>query len=175
MSSTADMQKVIDFFQNELAGLRTGRANPALVEDVKVDVYGSPTPIKQVAQIGTPDATSIVITPWDKGNLAAIESALTAADLGASPINDGSVIRLALPPMTEERRAEMTKVVAEKLEAARVSLRNIRHDLIAAADKEDLPEDALKRRKDEITEATNKQAAELDRLAEAKKQEIMTV
>ena len=169
------MDEVIEFFTNELAQLRTGRANPALVTDLKVDVYGAPTPLKQVAQVSTPDASNIVITPWDKGNLGAIEEAIKKSDLGINPVNDGNVVRVALPPMTEERRAEMTKVVGEKLEAARVSLRNIRHDAITSAEKEDLSEDALKREKDEVTKTTNDYSVKLEQLAEDKKKEIMTL
>ena len=133
------------------------------------------TPLKQIAQISTPDASSIMITPWDKGLLKSIEEAITKADLGMQPVNDGSAIRLSLPPMTEERRREMTKVVGEKLEAARVAVRNIRHDAIAAAEKEGLSEDELKHRKDELTKLANKHGDKLEQLAEAKKQEVMTI
>lgn len=170
-----EMDKVIEFFRGELAGLRTGRANPALVTELPVDVYGTATPLKQLAQVGTPDATSIIITPWDKSALGPIEEAVGKANLGASPINDGTVIRIALPPLTEERRHDMTKVVAEKLEAARVAVRNLRHEAIKAKEQADLPEDALKGEKNKLTEEANKFNAELDRLAEEKKQEIMTV
>ena len=169
------MDEVVEYLGNELAQLRTGRANPALVTDLKIDVYGASTPLQQVAQVSVPDATNIVITPWDKGNLPAIEEAIKKADLGINPVNDGNTIRLTLPPMTEERRSDMTKVVGEKLEAARVSLRNIRHEAITSAEKEDLPEDALKREKDEITKLTNDYAAKLEQMAEDKKQEIMTL
>jgi ribosome recycling factor len=169
------MEQVIEFFQRELAAIRTGRANPALVEDVKVDAYGTLTPLKQLAQISAPDGTSIVITPWDKSQVPEIEKGIREADLGIEPSNDGSVIRLALPPLTEETRQEMTKVVADKLEAARVSLRNLRHDAIKELDKEDLPPDALARQKEELTEETNRYADRLEKLAEEKKQEIMTV
>lgn len=175
MADTVDMRKVLEFFAGELAQIRTGRANPALIDDVKVEVYGTPTPLKQVAQVTVPDATSILIAPWDKANLAPIEEAIQKAGLGVNPLNDGTAIRLQLPPMTEERRSELTKVVGEKLEAARVALRNIRHEAIAAAEKEDLPEDALKGRKDRITEDTKRYDDELEQMAEQKKQEIMTV
>lgn len=170
-----NLDKVVAFLEGELAGLRSGRANPALVTEIPVDSYGTTVPLKQVTQISTPDATTIVVTPWDKGLLAGIESALTKADLGAQPSSDGSVIRISLPQMTAERRQELTKVVGEKLEAARVSLRNARHDAIAAADKEDLPEDALKHRKNQITEVTGDYAKRLEALAEAKKRELLTI
>lgn len=169
------MEQVIEFFQRELAAIRTGRANPALVEDVKADAYGTATPLKQLAQISVPDATSIVITPWDKSQIPEIEKGIRDADLGLEPSNDGSVVRLTLPPLTEETRQEMTKVVAEKLEAARVSLRNLRHDAIKQLESEDLPEDALARQKEELTEEIGKYNNRLDTMAEEKKQEIMTV
>lgn len=169
------MQKAVDFLAEELAMLRTSRANPALVSDLSIDSYGNPTPLKQIAQISTPDAVSIVVTPWDKSLLGAIEAAITKADLGLQPVNDGTVIRLNLPPMTEERRREMTKVVGEKLEAARVSLRNIRHDAITAAEKEGLSEDELKHRKEELTKLAGDYGGKLEALAEAKKKEIMTI
>jgi ribosome recycling factor len=173
--SNPQMDPVIEFFRRELAQVRTGRANPALVEDVKVDAYGSLTPLKQLAQIAAPDASSIVITPYDKSQVADIEKAIRDADLGIEPSNDGSVVRLALPPLTEERRSEMTKVVAEKLEAARVSLRNLRHEAIKELEKQDLPPDVLSGEKDKLTEETNAYTKQLEEMAEQKKQEIMTI
>ncbi len=169
------MNQVVEFFQSELAAIRTGRANPALVTELKVDSYGSPVPLKQIAQISTPDATTIVITPWDKGTLPAIESAIATSELGINPNNDGTHIRLALPPMTEERRSELTKVVGEKLEASRVALRNVRHEAISQAEQRDLSEDELKRVKDDATKLTAEHNARLEQLAADKKQEIMTI
>lgn len=169
------MDKVISFLEGELTGLRSGRANPAIVTDIPVDSYGASVPLKQVAQVSTPDATTIVVTPWDKGLLQSIESALTKADLGAHPASDGSVVRVSLPQMTEERRKELTKVVGEKLEAARVSLRNLRHEAITEAEKEGLPEDAMKHRKDELTKVTNEYSQRLEDIAEAKKKELLTI
>lgn len=168
-------KKVVEFFQNEIAGLRTGRANAALVEGAKVDSYGTQMPLRQVATITVPDATTIVVTPWDKSLLGPIETGLTELDLGTQPVNDGNVVRITLPPLTEERRAEMTKIVGEKLEAARVGLRNLRHDAIEAAEKEGLPEDALKHRKDELTKQIGEVNTELESIAEEKKKELMTL
>lgn len=175
MSDNPQMEQVIEFFARELAQVRTSRANPALVEDLKVDAYGTPTPLKQLAQITAPDGTSILVTPWDKSQLAAIEQAIREADLGIEPGNDGSVVRLKLPNLTEERRSELTKVVAEKLEAARVSLRNLRHDAIKQLERDDLPPDALSSEKDQLTEQTNAYAKRLEEMAEDKKREVMTV
>jgi ribosome recycling factor len=166
-------EKVIEFFQQEVAGLRTGRANAAIVDGVMVESYGTNVPLKQVASITVPDATTIVLTPWDKSLLGAIESSLQALDLGAQPVNDGMTIRIVLPPMTEERRTELTKVVGEKLEAARVALRNLRHEAIESAEKEGLPEDALKHEKDELTKLTTEVNAQLEALAAEKKQELL--
>lgn len=170
----ATMDTVVNFLRDELAALRTGRANPALVTDVTVDAYGTPTPVKQLAQVSVPDATTLQVTPWDKETLAPLEEALKQAGVGQVS-NTGTAVRVTLPPMTEERRVEMTKVVGEKLEAAKVSLRNLRHDAISHAEKEELPEDALKRRKDDITKQASDIQATLEKTAETKKQEIMTV
>ena len=122
-----------------------------------------------------PEATTILVAPWDKGLLGPIEQAIRAANLDGQPTNDGSQIRFVLPPLTEERRTELVRVVGEKLEAARVSLRNLRRDEIDAAEKGDLSEDELERRKKEVDDAAAKVQKELDAVAEAKKQELMTV
>lgn len=171
----AAADQVVTFLENELATLRTGRANPALVTELTVDAYGTPTPLKQLAQIAVPEATAITVTPWDKSMLKPIEQTIKDADLGLTPVNDGTAVRLNLPPMTEERRVEMTKVVGEKLEAARVALRNHRHEAIHAAESEDLPIDGLKRRKEDLTKLTNEYNDRLEKVAERKKQEIMTI
>ena len=175
MSDNPQMEQVLEFFARELAQVRTGRANPALVEDLKVDAYGTPTPLKQLAQISAPDGTSSLVTPWDKSQLAAMEQAIRDADIGIEPSNDGSVIRLKLPALTEERRSELTKVVAEKLEAARVSLRNLRHEAIKGLEKDDLPPDVMSSEKDKLTEQTNGFAKRLEEMAEEKKREVMTI
>lgn len=171
----AAAEAVVAFLENELASLRTGRANPALVSGLTIDAYGTPTPLNQLAQIGVPEATTILITPWDKSMVKPIEQAVREAELGLTPVNDGTAVRLGVPPMTEERRREMAKVVGEKLEAARVALRNHRHEAIKAAESEDLPIDGLKRRKEDLAKLTNQYNDRLEALAEAKKQEIMTI
>lgn len=171
----ADFSKVTTFLQDELTGIRTGRANPELLADLTVDAYGTEQPLKSLAQLSVPEATTILVAPWDKGLLGPIEQAIRAADLDGQPTNDGSQIRFTLPPLTEERRTELVKVVGEKLEAARVSLRNLRREAIDAAEKGDLSEDELERRKKEIDDAAAKVQKELEATAEAKKQELMTV
>ncbi len=165
--------KVVEFFKQEVLGLRTGRANAAIVDGVMVESYGTNVPLKQVASVTVPDATTIVLTPWDKSLLGAIENSLQTLDLGTQPVNDGTTVRIVLPPMTEERRTELTKVVGEKLEAARVALRNLRHEAIESAEKEGLPEDALKHEKEELTKITSEVNAELETLASEKKQELL--
>jgi ribosome recycling factor len=174
MDPTQAFQRVVDFLTGELALIRTGRANPALVEDVKADAYGTPTPIKQLAQVSVPEATVLVVAPWDKGLLEPVEAALKAAEVGQVS-NDGNLVRLSLPPMTEERRDEFAKIVNEKLEAARVSLRNARREAIEAAEAEDLPEDGLKRRKETIDQEVATFQKQLEDLAAAKQTEIKTV
>lgn len=171
----ADFSKVVTFLQDELSSIRTGRANPDLLADIEVDAYGSQQPIKAVAQLSTPEATTILVSPWDKSMLEPIEKAIAAANLEGQASNDGSAVRFNLPALTEERRKELTKVVGEKLEAARVSLRNLRRDEIAAAEKEKLPEDALERRKKEVDDAAGKAQHELESIAAKKQQELMTV
>lgn len=173
--TNSEMQKVVEYLENELSGIRTGRANPVIVHDIQVDAYGTATPLKQIAQISVPDATTIAISPWDPGLVPNITQAIKQSDIGIEPNSDSQTVRLTLPPMTEERRRELTKVVGERLEAARVSLRNIRHEAIAAKEKDDLPEDRLKHEKEELTKLSSEYNDTLEKLASEKKNEIMTI
>jgi ribosome recycling factor len=168
------MQKTVDFLTGELSSIRTGRANPALVSDLSADAYGNPTPIKQLGQVSVPEATVIVVAPWDKGLIQPIEEAVKQSEVGQVS-NDGNLIRVTLPPMTEERRQEFVRVVGEKLEAAKVSLRNARREAIEAAEAEDLSEDDLKQRKDEVDKLVAEFQTKLDQVADTKKQELMRV
>ncbi len=128
------MAKAIEHLENELRQLRTGRASAALVEDIKIDVYGQPMVLKQVASITVPDAKSIAIVPWDRANLAPIEKALRdSSTLGLNPVNDGNAIRLNIPPLTEERRRDIVKQMKEKVEHSHISLRNVRHEVLDQA------------------------------------------
>ena len=172
---TAETQKILDFLHAEFSRLQTGRASAALVDHVSVEAYGVKQPLKAVAGVTIQDARSIVIQPWDKANLGALEKALKQANLGAMPVNDGSVVRLNLPPMTEERRKELTKIVQQLSEEARVSLRQQRqtvHDSIKESEKAEDVRYTLLEALDKAVKDAN------DRIEDSRKkkeQEIMTV
>lgn len=174
-----DFQKTVDHFKQELGTIRSGRAHPALIEGVTVDAYGSPMPLKGVASITVPDAKTLAIEPWDANLVKAVEQALTAANLGMMPTVQGKIVRLVMPPMTEERRKEMTKVVKEKAEAARVAIRNVRERLrdqvIKMEREKKISEDDRFRAQDELDKMTKQFVAEVDRMAAEKEKEIMTV
>ena len=173
------MNKSLDALQNEYASIRAGRANPHVLDKLKVDYYGSPTPIQQVGNISVPEARMIVIQPWEKSLLKAIEKAILTSDLGINPTNDGSVIRLVFPELTEERRKELAKDVKKKGEATKVAIRNIRRDANDAFKKmekaDEISEDDLKEAEEKILKLTDKMIAEVDKAVEAKTKEIMTV
>ncbi|HJC46732.1 MAG TPA: ribosome recycling factor [Candidatus Lachnoclostridium pullistercoris] len=173
------MNKSLDALQNEYASIRAGRANPHVLDKLKVDYYGSPTPIQQVGNISVPEARMIVIQPWEKSLLKSIEKAILTSDLGINPTNDGSVIRLVFPELTEERRKELAKDVKKKGEATKVAIRNIRRDANDAFKKmekaDEISEDDLKEAEEKIQKLTDKMVAEVDKAVEAKTKEIMTV
>lgn len=173
------MQKTAEFLSKDLAGLRAGRANPAMVEKIVVDYYGALTPINQLANISVPEARLLVIQPWDKTTIASIEKAIMKSDLGINPSNDGNVIRLAIPQLTEERRKELVKVVRKKGEEAKVAVRNIRreaNELLKSSEKEKLiSEDENKKAIDEIQKTTDKHIKGIDLILQAKEKEIMEV
>lgn len=176
----AKLKTAIAHFSNELKKLRTGRANAAMLDGVMVEAYGSPMPLNQVANITAPEAQLIQITPFDPNNLAAISSAIRDSQaLGLNPSDDGRIVRVPIPPLTEERRREITKQVGVKLEDAMISMRSVRHDSLGVIDlaKKDksLGEDDAKRLSDQVEEAMNAAKAEAETLAQAKEQEIMTV
>jgi len=125
------MQKAVDGLVQELTTIRTGRANPALIENIAVDYHGAPVPIQQIASLSTPEASLIVIQPWDRTSVRSIEKAILKADIGLNPMNDGNIIRVLIPPLSEERRIKLAKSVSQKVEERRVALRNIRRDSIA--------------------------------------------
>jgi len=131
LNATADMQKCVDGLTYELAAIRTGRASPALVEGVLVEYHGTNLPLKQLANIAVPEPALITIQPWDRSSLRAVEKGLLKANLGLNPSNDGSIIRLAIPPLSEERRSELAKLVSKRVEERKVALRNIRRDYVA--------------------------------------------
>ncbi len=173
------MRKQVDFFAKELAGIRAGRANPALVTDLTVDYYGSPTPLNQIASIGAPEARLLVIEPWDKNAIGDIEKAIMRSDLGIMPNSDGNVIRLAIPQLTEERRRELVQLAGKKAEESRVAIRNIRRDTNDAIKKlekqSEISEDESRRLLAKNQEITDEHIARIDEIMEAKESEIMEV
>lgn len=170
------LSRVLEHFRDELAKIHTGRPTTGLVEDISITYQGTQLPIKQVASVTVPDATSIVITPWDRSNLAAIETAIREGSTGLSPVNTGDVVRVSVPPLSEERRGEYMKLVDAKAEQAKVSLRTGRHEALARAKREweasKVPEDQRRREEESLTKQLNEQASEVDRLSAAKKEEL---
>ena len=170
------MDKNIQSLKGELAKLRTGRASTALLEPVHVDYYGSSVPVNQVANVTTPDARTLQVTPWEQGTIGAIEKAILAANIGLTPQNDGKVIRISLPPMTEERRKEMVKVVKKMGEDTKVAIRNLRRDANESIKKDkSIPEDESKKLVDLIQKKTDEKTAEVDKVVVTKEKEIMTI
>ena len=177
-AAKSKMQKAVNYFAEELATFRAGKANPALFKGVIIDYYGSPTPIEQVAGITAPDARTLFIQPWEKKMIPLIEKAILAANLGVNPQNNGEVIRINVPPLTEERRKELVKRAKTEGENARVSVRNIRRDqieVIKKMQKEGLPEDVAKDTEGLIQKETENIYKKIDELLAAKEKEIMTV
>lgn len=172
------MVKALDHLETELAKIRAGRANPAMLDSVHVDYYGSNMPISQVANVNTPDARTIVIQPWEKNMLQPIEKAIQAANLGFNPQNDGTLIRITVPPLTEERRKELVKRTRAEGEHAKVTVRNLRRDALEHVKKEikkGLPEDLQKEAEHKIQHSTDAFIAKVDKHLEVKEKEIMTV
>jgi ribosome recycling factor len=171
------MEKAVEVLKHSLAGIRTGRANPGLVDSLRVDVYGSPSPIKQVASVGAPEPTQIVIRPYDAGTIKDIEKAIIASDLGLTPQNDGRVIRINIPALSTEVRRKMVSRVKELAEEAKVAIRNIRRDANKAADLEqkdkELTEDERDKTKEEVQELTKRFESQVTELAKAREAEVM--
>ena len=175
----AKMQKTIDVVMSDFASVRAGRANAAVLDKITVDYYGAPTPLNQVAAISSPDPRSLMIQPWDGTLLKAIEKAIQTSDLGINPQNDGKVIRLAFPQLTEERRKELTKQVRKYGEAGKVAIRNIRRDAVDAfkAQKKngEMTEDDVKIAEKDIQKLTDDMCKEIDALVEKKEKELLAV
>lgn len=173
------MKGAIDNFKHNMAGLRTGRASAALVDNIRVEVYGSMMPLNQLASVNVPEARTISISVWDKANVSAVEKALQTSQLGLNPNTEGTVIRLNLPPLTEERRKELTKVAGANAEQARVAIRNVRRDANDDAKKEEkagtLSKDALAGMTDKIQKLTDNYVGMVDKALGEKEKEIMTV
>jgi ribosome recycling factor len=173
------MVKAIDHVRSEMSNVRTGRASSALLEPLSVDYYGTPTALRQLAGFSVPDAMLLVITPYDKGSLGAIEKAIIGSDLGINPTNDGNVIRLAFPPLTEERRKDLVKVAGKYAEQQRIAVRNIRRDanedLRAAEKAHVISQDEEKRLETEVQKLTDEAIRRVDEALKTKEQEIMHV
>ena len=178
-SHEAKMQKTLDVLSKELAAVRAGRANPAVLDKITVEYYGAPTPLNQVAAISTPDPRTLAIQPWDGSVLKAIEKAIQVSDLGINPQNDGKQIRLNFPPLTEERRKELSKQVKKYAEAGKVAIRNIRRDAVdaykAMKKKAEITEDDLKEYEKEMQDLTEKRCKQIDELSAKKEAELMAV
>jgi len=173
------MQKTVEATQRAFNTIRTGRANASLLDKVSVDYYGSPTPLKSLANISTPDASTILIQPYDKGSLNVVEKAISLSDVGLTPSNDGSVIRLNIPPLTSDRRKEFVKMASKYAEEGRVAIRNIRRDVQDTIRKEEkaseISEDESKDQQDKLQKLTNKYTARIDDLLAEKEKDISTV
>jgi ribosome recycling factor len=173
------MQKTIELFRRELSTLRAGRATPSLLDKIRVEYYGVPTPINQLASIGVPEPRLLVVQPWDKSVIPAVEKAILRSDLGITPASDGNLIRLVVPQLTQERRQELVRVVRKKAEDERVAIRSIRreaNDLIKDLQKAgEVSEDEARRGTDEVQKLTDRHIKEIDALLAAKEKEVMEV
>ncbi|MEZ5403157.1 MAG: ribosome recycling factor [Bryobacteraceae bacterium] len=171
------MEKVLTDMQHAIASIRTGRANMSLLDGIRVDYYGTPTPINQVGTLHVPEPSMITVQPWDNSLIGAIEKAIRGSDLGLNPQNDGKIIRIPIPPLTEERRKDLVKHLHHVAEEHRVALRNIRRDANDAVKKalkdKEISEDEDRRAHDEIQKLTDAQIARLDQAAKAKEKEIL--
>jgi ribosome recycling factor len=174
----AGMEKAIEHLNHELIKLRTGKASTAMLQDILVEYYGAPTPLSQVANVQISDARTIVIQPWERNLLGPIERVLINSNLGITPANDGEIIRLMVPPLTEERRKELVKKAKHAGEESKVGVRNMRHkalDQIKKAVKDGVPEDLGKRKETELQDMVNKHIEQIDKILATKEKEIMTV
>ena len=173
------MKKAIEVLKRELVTIRTGRASPALIDRMTVEYYGTPMPLNQLATITAPEPRLLVVQPWDKGSLSAIEKALQKSEMGFNPSSDGQVVRVPIPQLTEERRRDMVKLVKHKVEDGRVALRNVRrdaqHDLKEMENEKMISEDEHKRGADKLDEMVHKYTREADHIGEAKEAEVLEV
>jgi ribosome recycling factor len=177
VSADNKMRKAVEILKHELATIRTGRAHPGLVEHIMVDYHGTPVPLNQIAGIGVPEARLLVIQPWDKQVIQNVEKAILKSDLGLTPNNDGNVIRLAVPQLTEERRSQLVKAVRKRVEEGRVAVRNVRRDAVDGLrklkDNKEMSEDEQKRAMTRLQQVTDKFIEEIDRIAKSKEAELL--
>ncbi|HEY1024151.1 MAG TPA: ribosome recycling factor [Sphingobacteriaceae bacterium] len=174
----AHMEKAVDFCDSELTKIRAGKAMPAMLDGIMVDYYGNPTPLSQVGNVNTPDARTLVVQPWEKSLLGPIEKAIIVSNIGLNPQNDGTVIRMNVPPLTEERRRDLVKKAKEEAEKGRIAVRNIRKDAnekIKRLKAEGVSDDEMKTGEAEVQKLTDSYIVKIDKLAEAKEKDIMTV
>ena len=173
------LDKTIEVLKSELAKVRIGRASVGLIENLNVDVYGSTMPLNQLANITVPDSRTLAIQPWDKANLASIEQAIAKSSLGLNPVNDGTMVRIFIPPLSSERRNELVKVVKQKAEAAKISIRNIRQDavskILAQEKNKEIGEDEARRRQDQVQTEIDRYNDEIDNLTSIKEKDITTI
>lgn len=173
------MGKAVDALKRELATVRTGRANPALLEHLRVDYYGTPTPLQQLATVMVPEARMLTIQPWDKGSMEAIEKAIQRSDLGLTPSNDGTIIRLVIPQLTEDRRKDMVRIVHKKIEDGRIAIRNVRrdaHEMLRDLQREkEISEDDEKRAQEQLQKITDHFVGRADGIGSEKEQELLEV
>jgi ribosome recycling factor len=173
------MQKAVEVSGHDFSTIRTGRANPVILENIKVDYYGTPTPLNQLAGISVPEPRMLLVTPWDKGTINTVLKAIQSSDIGMTPMSDGNVIRLNVPALTEERRRDLIKQLHKKAEEHRVSIRNIRRDanerIKAQQKSSEISEDDAKREQEETQKLTDKYIVEIDKLANAKEAELKEV
>jgi ribosome recycling factor len=173
------MTKAIEALRRELSTVRTGRASPALVEHLSIDYYGTPTPLNQLATIGVPDARLLTIQPWDKNALGPIEKSIQKSDLGLNPANDGNIIRLAIPPLTEDRRKDLVKVVHKKVEDGRVAIRNVRRDahemLRELLREKEVSEDEEHRAQEQLQKVTDRFVGQAEDVGQEKERELLEV
>jgi len=171
------MKKSIASLKDDFAAIRTGRASPAILDKIRVDYYGEKSPLSQVATVSVPEARLIVVQPWDKSTIGEIEKAILKSDLGLNPSNDGKVIRIAIPPLTEERRKELVKNAKATAETYRVAIRNIRRDALEDLKKmkDSIPEDQAKKGEEELQKLTDNYVAQINKILDEKDKEIMEV
>ena len=173
------MGKAVDALRRELSTVRTGRANPALLEHLRVDYYGTPTSLQQLATVMVPEARMLTIQPWDKGSMEAIEKAIQRSDLGLTPSNDGEIIRLVIPQLTEDRRKELVRLVHKKVEDGRIAIRNVRrdaHEMLRDLQREkEISEDEEKRAQEQLQKITDRFVAKAEDIGDEKEQELLEV
>jgi len=176
MEYEVKMEKAIEATQREFSRIRAGQATPAILNDVRIDYYGTPTAISHVANITAPEPRTLLVSPWEKPMLEAIEKAILAANIGVTPMRDGGSIRVSLPILTQERRQELAKLVRKHAEEGRVAIRNIRRDAMEHIKKQkDTPEDQVKKLQDEVQKVTDKYTAKIDEIAHAKENDLLKV